>query len=217
VESINTAWLDDHFAVCLDRTTKGLINPWTKQPLPEGELEGWNAYSLYTSNGLLYLLATATPLPAGLDLERFRLDLVNSRRESLIEYGCTHSSADLSNIWVSQNLHRDFSGAYLGVDPGGMLERYWAFEQFENSVGRGGCFVDTYGANHLHYYPRGITSLGIFPALAGMRLDKVAGVQEFKPVRAPLRLPLLNLCDWAKEKPVFLEVDMPGATTRISE
>jgi hypothetical protein len=207
IETINSAWLDDHFAVCLDRTTKGLVNPWTKQALPDGELHGWNAYSLYTSNGLLYLLATNAPLPEGLNLEHFRLDLLNARRESLIEYGCTHSSADHSNIWISQNLHRDFTGAYLGIDPIGMFERYWAFEQLENSVGRGGCFVDTYGANHLHYYPRGITALGIFPALAGMRFDKVNNLQEFKPVRTPLRVPLLNISDWANEKIAFLEVE----------
>ena len=195
------AWLGDHFAVTLDRDTAGLINPWSGQPLPPGELVGWDAYSLYTGNGLLYLLATdtekGTNLPP-LDYERFRRDLVETVLRSLTEYGCTHSSSDKSHIWVSQNLHRDFVAAYLGEDLSELSERYWAFEQFENGpTGRGGCFVDTYGGNHLRYYPRGITSLGLLHALAGARLDRVAGRLSLKPVRVPLRLPLLPLADWS--------------------
>ncbi len=193
------AWLGDHYAVTLDRTTDGLTNPWTGQPLPPGELDGWNAHSLYTTNGLLYLLATDTGnganLPPG-NYDRYRQDLEASLRHSLSEYGCTHSSRDRSNIWVSQNLHRDLIAGYLGDDLAEMTERYWAFQQFENSQGRGGGFVDTYGANHLHYYPRGITSLGLLNALAGLRLDRVAGIIQFKPVRLPLRLPLPALADW---------------------
>ncbi len=193
------AWLGDHYAVTLDRTTEGLTDPWSGRPLPPGELVGWNAYSLYTSNGLLYLLATdptaGANLPPG-DYARYRQDLKASLNHSLTEYGCTHSSTDQSNIWVSQNLHRDLIAGYLGEDLGDLTERYWAFEQFENSQGRGGCFVDTYGNNHLHYYPRGITSLGLLNALAGMRLDRVAGKLLLNPVRVPLRVPLLALADW---------------------
>ncbi|NWJ46383.1 MAG: DUF4965 domain-containing protein [Chloroflexi bacterium] len=191
------AWLGDHFAVCLDRTTTGLINPWNGQSLEEGELEGWNAYSLYTSNGLLYLLASGAPLPP-LNLDLFRRDILEARRASLIEYGCTHSSSDHSHIWISQNLHRDLTGAYLGIDPADLPSRYWAFEQFENSMGRGGCFVDTYGSNHLHYYPRGVTSLGLLAAFSGAKFDRVVGKLEFEPVRVPLKVPLLALADWEK-------------------
>ncbi len=194
------AWLGDHFAVTLDRVTDGLIHPWTGQPLPPGELVGWDAYSLYTSNGLLYLLATDTEnganLPPG-DYSRYRRDIVETVPRSLIEYGCTHSSSDRSHIWVSQNLHRDFVAAYLGEDLSELTDRYWAFEQYENGQGRGGCFVDTYGGNHLRYYPRGITSLGLLYALAGVRLDQVAGRIQFKPVHVPLRVPLPTLADWS--------------------
>jgi hypothetical protein len=193
------AWLGDHFAVTLDRKTDGLINPWSGQPLPPGELTGWDAYSIYTANGLLYLLATDTQnganLPPG-DYSRYRRDIVETVPRALIEYGCTHSSQDKSHIWVSQNLHRDFVAAYLGEDLSDLTDRYWAFEQFENSQGRGGTFVDTYGGNHLRYYPRGITSLGLLYALAGVRLDRVAGRLQVRPVRAPLRVPLLSLADW---------------------
>jgi hypothetical protein len=194
------AWLGDHFAVTLDRRTEGLIHPWTGQPLPPGELEGWNSYSIYTANGLLYLLATDTAngsnLPPGL-YERYRQDIMETLPRALIEYGCTHSSSDRSHIWVSQNLHRDYVAAYLGEDLSELVDRYWAFEQYENSQGRGGCFVDTYGGNHLRYYPRGITSLGLLYALAGLRLDRVSGRLQFKPVRVPLRVPIPTLADWS--------------------
>lgn len=212
------AWLGDHYAVTLDRTTDGLINPWTGEPLPPGELEGWNAYSLYTSNGLLYLLATdvngGADLPPG-DYGRYRQDLQASLRHSLTEYGCTHSSTDKSNIWVSQNLHRDLTAAYLGDDLSDMAERYWAFEQFENSQGRGGCFVDTYGNNHLHYYPRGITSLGLLYAQAGVRLDRVAGKLQFKPVRAPLRIPLPTLADWSAGRMPWLNFRLEAGQVKL--
>ncbi len=208
------AWLGDHYAVCLDQTTDGLINPWSGEPLPPGELEGWNAYTLYTSNGLLYLLATLAPLPP-LKIERFEQDIIESRKASLIEYGCTHSSADHSHIWVSQNLHRDLIGGFLGVDPADLPGRYWAFEQYENSVGRGGCFVDTYGPNHLRYYPRGITSLGLLAGLPGARFDRVAGRLELSPTRLPLRVPLLALADWANERVPWVEFSLEqGQPTR---
>jgi hypothetical protein len=214
IKSLNQlGWLDDHYAVCLDRTTDGLINPWSSEPLEPGELFGWNAYSLYTSNGLLYLLATGVSLPAG-DYERFKLDIINARRESLTEYGCYHSSVDHSHIWVSQNLHRDHTGAFLGIDPDGMPERYWAYEQYENSTGRGGCFVDTYGPNHLRYYPRGITSLGYLVSLPGAKFDRVAKKLTLSPVRIPLKVPLLTLADWQNEKIPWVEYNLENGEVK---
>lgn len=213
------AWLGDHYAVTLDRTTDGLMNPWTNEPLPLGELNGWGAYTLYTANGLLYLLATDTSqrenLPS-LNWQRLQEDLQQSLKHSLIEYGCTHSSSDKSNIWVSQNLHRDLIGAYFDLDLTGMLERYWAYEQHENGeFGRGGGFVDTYGLNHLHYYPRGITSLGLLWALSGARLDKVAGQLQLSPVRVPLRLPLLALADWENERVPWVNFSLQNGAVKL--
>lgn len=191
-------WLGDHYAVTLDRRTTGLVQPWTGELLPPGELLGWNAYSLYTSNGLLYLLATdpdANYMPPA-NYGRLKQDLQNSLSHSLIEYGCTHSSYDQSNLWVSQNLWRDIVAGQLNIDLGHLLERYWAFEQMENSQGRGGCFVDTYGSNFLHYYPRGITAIGLWYGLSGMKLDKIAQKLSFSPARVPLRVPLPTFADW---------------------
>lgn len=214
----NEAWQGDHYAVTLDRTTDGLVNPWTGEALPPGqELPGWNAYTLYTANGLLLLLAT-TPtenLPA-LDFDRLRQDVQNSLEKSLIEYGCTHSSRDRSHIWVSQNLWRDFIGCYLGLDLTNLSDRYWAFEQFENGPqGRGGCFVDTYGGNHLRYYPRGITSLGVAWAAAGAKLDKPNGRLTFAPARVPLRLPLLPFADWENEQIAWADFSLVGGQVQL--
>ncbi len=212
------AWQGDHYAVTLDRNTAGLINPWTGQPLPPGELTGWDAYTLYTGNGLLYLLATtpAAELPP-LNYDRFRQDLQLSTEKSLLEYGCTHSSADRSHIWISQNLWRDLVGAYLNVDLSNLSERYWAFEQFENGPqGRGGCFVDTYGGNHLRYYPRGITSLGLLAGLAGMRLDRPNGRLSFRPVRVPLRVPVLALADWQSGVIPWVEFELVEGRVTMS-
>ncbi len=202
------AWLGDHYAVTLDRTTEGLVDPWTGKPLEGDELKGWDAYSLYTNNGLLYLLASATnaatDLPP-LNLSRIRQDLEQSLQNSLFEYGCTHSSADKSNIWISQNLHRDAVAGFLGVDLSGMVERYWAFEQFENGeFGRGGCFIDTYGHNHLRLYPRGLTCLGLLYAQAGLRVDRVAGRITLAPAKVPLRVPLLSFADWESGRVPYL-------------
>jgi hypothetical protein len=217
-QTLNTAgWIDDHYAVTLDRSTAGLVNPWTQQPLPVGELQGWDAYSLYTSNGLLYLLATdpaANHLPP-VDFGRLKQDLQNSLAHSLIEYGCTHSSSDLSNIWVSQNLWRDMVAGQLGIDLSQMVDRYWAFEQWENSQGRGGCFIDTYGANWLHYYPRGITAIGLWYGLSGLKVDLPAHQLSFAPVRIPLRIALPTFADWEKGLIPWVNFRMEGTTFSI--
>ncbi len=199
------AWLGDHYAVTLDKTTEGLVDPWTGTPLKPGELSGWDAYSLYTNNGLLYLMATARNDLPPLELSRIRQDLEQSLKRSLLEYGCTHSSADKSNIWISQNLHRDAVAGYLGLDLSDMIERYWAFEQFENGeFGRGGCFIDTYGNNRLRLYPRGLTCLALLYAQAGVSVDLVARRLHLNPAKVPLRVPLLSFADWANQRVPFL-------------
>jgi hypothetical protein len=192
------AWLGDHYAVCIDRIARGLKDPWTGEIMPEHELEGWDAYTLYTSNGLLYPLLVGKR--CGVDWARMAEDMETATRESLIEYGCTHSSADRSNIWVSQNLWRDFTGAYMGLDYLDMMDRYWAFQVFVNDHAEGKCFIDTYLANNLCYYPRGITAMGVFFAAAGLEVDRVAGRVALRPVRVPLRVPLPALADWDAER-----------------
>jgi len=208
-----TAWLGDHYAVCIDKRAD-LRKPssWSSGVEPDrGELPGWDAYSIYTANGLLYLLMTGRR--PELDYSRIVSDIVTSAKHSLSEYGCFHSSADHSNMWVSQNIWRDLVAAYLGVDQLDMADRYWAFELFENTTGtegKGGCFIDTYGWNNLCYYPRGITSIGILYAMAGLTIDRVAGKLRINPIRRPLRIPIPTLADWSAGKVPWLEIRQSG-------
>jgi hypothetical protein len=206
------AWLGDHYAVCLERSAEGLNDVWTGAPLT-GELEGWDAYHIYSANGFLFLLATGFGTPT--DYDRLRLDLSTATAAAMCEYGDFHSSADHSNLWVSQNLHRDFTAAYLGLDQLNLAERYWAFQLLENTTGRGGAFVDTYGFNHLHYYPRGITSLGLYQALGGVRLSKLDGRLIVAPVRVPCRTPLLSLADWKARRVPWLNARLVGGVVSV--
>jgi len=188
------AWLGDHYAVCLERTADGLVDAWTGQPL-RGELVGWDAYSIYTANGLLYLLLSGNEPP--LDYDRFRTDIVNAYWKALTEYGCTHTSADKSNVWVSQNLWRDVIAAYLSVSLPDNASRYLALQTFMNTAGLTKGFIDTYLTNNLCFYPRGITSIGYLFALCGLRLDRVRGELRLrKTAPFPCQVPLLPLADW---------------------
>ncbi|MFQ3676642.1 MAG: glycoside hydrolase family 52 protein [Fimbriimonadaceae bacterium] len=187
------AWLEDHYAVCLERSADGMTDLYTGERL-SGELTGWDASTLYTGNGLLYMLATGVEPP--IDLLRIRKDLITAAGQGRCAYGNYHSSADDSNLWVSQNLHRDFLGAYLGVDLLDRAEGYWLFELWENSTGRGGFFMDTYGANRLNFYPRGATAWGTLMALGGVRIDRSMRRLVLDPPRIPVRFPLLALADW---------------------
>lgn len=188
------AWLGDHYAVCLQVDASGLKDVWEGQALA-GELPGWDAYSIYPSNGLLYLLMTGTPVP--LDLERMKRDIASATEQSMTRYGCTHSSKDESgNLWISQNVWKDFTAAYLGLDLLGLADKYWDYELYENSQGHGGCFVDAPPRGHLNYYPRGVASIGLLYAMGGVQTDVTARTIRFNPVRLPLRIPLLPLADW---------------------
>jgi xylan 1,4-beta-xylosidase len=188
------AWLGDHYAVCLPQSSNGLHDVWTGKQIQEEDLIGWDAYSLYTSNGLLWLLATG--LKPDLDYNRLIVDLQNAVEKSITPFGCTHSSIDRSNVWLSQNMWRDMIAAYLGVDYSAMMERYWRFLEWENAQGRGGCYVDTYGWNWLSYYPRGITAFGILAGSMGMQINTQQRTIELAPVHSPCRFPLVILADW---------------------
>ncbi len=196
------AWINDHYIVCLDKVAKNLVDVWSGKKI-NGILEGWDGYSIYTANGLLYLLLSDTKI--NLNIKRIKKDILNSKLHNMNEYGCTHSSQDKSNVWISQNLWQDFVGMYLGFDFSDNMERYWQFELFENSQARGGCFVDTYGWNFLHYYPRGITSIGILYALAAVKIDCEKKLIKFAPVRVPLRIPLVSFANWKKGRIPIVE------------
>jgi hypothetical protein len=207
--TLEAGWLGDHYPVCLDKTTVGLLDAWSHQPLPYDELPGWDAYSLYTTNGLLYLLMV-DDLPVGLDRERLRIDALSAFRASLTEYGCTHSSADADHLWVSMNLWRDQAAGYLGADLFGTAERYWAMEVAANAGTEAKCFIDTSYTNNLCFYPRGIASLGAVWAAGGITVRGADKVLTLAPVSA-CRLPLLTHVDWANLRAPWLEAEPSAA------
>ena len=53
----------------------------------KGNIEGWDAYSIYPSNGLFYLLMTGTEIE--IDIDSFRNDIYTSTQKSMTRYGCS--------------------------------------------------------------------------------------------------------------------------------
>ncbi len=145
-------WLGDHFAVCADPA------------IPRAERE---AYSIYASNGLLYLLAAG--LDSGLsaeNLERLQRDLASAAEVTSRRYGSVHTSVSNENQWVSQNLWRDALGYWLGVSgwpqgQAGRLTGYWDLQRYFAAKKNGGfwdvvdyvdyCFLGTSEARGLGF------------------------------------------------------------------
>ncbi len=196
VRTLQAGWLGDHYPVALDKTTTGLLDSWTKKPLRYKTLPGWDGYSLYTTNGLLYLMMI-DDLPAGLIPERLRTDLHGALAHAMTPYGCSHSSFDPERVWISMNIWRDCVAAYMGDDLRLMAERYWEQQLFGNGPGaeKANAFVETSLANNLVWYPRGAAAFGFTFAFAGLRGGPGAATPSVAPV-APGTWPLLPLADW---------------------
>jgi len=205
------AWLGDHYAVCVDRSSTGVIDGRTGEPLMEDEIPGWDAYSIYTGNGLLLpLMCGRQPL---LDRERLTADLYNAMRETLSPYGCGHSSLETENVWVSQNLWRDHLGAYLGLSwPPFLAQRYWDLQVTSNTHMQSLGFVDTYIGNNLSFFPRGVTSFGYMLAQPRLVIDRLAAGEPLISVtpdrHVNQRIPLLALADWKAGKIPVCVVDV---------
>ena len=73
------AWLGDHYAVAVDKSAVELVNPDTGEPLDYEDLAGWDAYSIYTGNGLL--LPEFIGQPPLLDRARLTQDVYRANRE----------------------------------------------------------------------------------------------------------------------------------------
>jgi hypothetical protein len=134
-------WLGDHFAVCADYS------------VPAQDRE---AYSLYASNGLLYLLAAG--LDSGLtsaNLARFQQDIASAAAANERRYGSVHTSKDNENEWVSQDLWRDALGYWLGVNGWGAgqqarLDQYMNLERYYATKKNGG-FWDVCAYNDYYF------------------------------------------------------------------
>ena len=189
------AWLGDHHAVTLTRSTEGLVDPWTGAPLPPGELKGWDAYSIYTPNGLLYLFLAGIKMPRW-KLGRLADGIESAQHATLTPYGCRHSSAGEGMVWFSQNMWRDYVAAYLGVDLLNNIERYWDYQATTGDNFQSALYYDTTEGNNLNFYPRGATVFGMTMSAAGMGLNRAEGELILRPLRCTLSVPLLPLADW---------------------
>lgn len=207
-------WLGDHYAVCVDKSAVGVVDAWTGKPLPYEKMPGWDAFSIYTGNGLL--LPEMIGQPPMLDLDRVDMDLANAMRENMSRYGDGHTSAEIENVWVSQNLWRDTLAIYRKIKPLS-AQVYWDMQVMSNTGEQSLGFIDTYINNYLSFYPRGITSAGYL--LAGPRLiiDRLAAGGAYitvDPDRThPQRWPLLPLADWKAGKVPVCVVDADGRVT----
>jgi hypothetical protein len=208
----SSGWMNDHYIVCLSKTMDGLIDPWSGTPM-HGELEGWDAYHIYTENGLALL--DMTGYDSGLSRERTRQDIEVSTRNTLGKYGSRHTSyvsENLANVdiravatsvvytgiktgWVSMNMLRDIAAAFRGIDLLALADLYWDWQCTTNSQEYAG-FFETFYSNDLHFYPRGVAVFGYLDASVGFAYDAVKNVKKFSPVRASITVPLLQFADW---------------------
>jgi hypothetical protein len=219
-------WLGDHYAVTLTRTKDGTVDPWTGEP-QSGELAGWDAYHIYTANGLALLDMIGHD--TGLSASRLKSDLVTAAEQTLGRYGSRHTSyidkEDASVFipglashsrkvgWISMNMLRDIAGAYRGIDLIALAENYWSWQTTTNTQ-RTALFFETFYGNNLSFYPRGVAVFGYLDAAAGMVYDAVADKQSFRPLRGSMRIPLLLLADWhAGISPVLVSKLEEGCIT----
>lgn len=187
------AFLGDHYAVSIQRNADGVVNVWTGEKLL-GELNGWDAASPYSANGLYYLLLTDTPIDFCLESIKKDLEYVIQRRGY---YANCHSTANPDgNFWISQNIWRDEIALYFGINTVAFSDDYSDFEKKMLSFDNGGGFIDSETAGGLFSYPRGICSIFLPYAAAGMRYDSKDRKLSFSPVVLPLRLSLSQFANF---------------------
>lgn len=189
----NELWVDDHYGVCLDKSQEGYKAFMTREEL-HGDMEGRDEASIYAENGILY------PMMAGFDLKdvdlaRMSENIINAYERCKTVYGSNHSE-NSDSVWISQNLWRDFSAAYLGHDILDNVDQYWQFQKVMNTEGRLNLFIDTYGENALWYYPRGLTSIGVLYAMLRLQINSITKTIKINPLRNTARIPLTIFADY---------------------
>lgn len=202
-------WMGDHYATLLEKGGR-VTDPWTGESVDAEEIPGWDAAHIYTVNGLALL--DMVGFDAGMDRERLAMDLRVATARCLREYGCIHSDyihvpkagaetmpglmgVSTNPGWVSMNMLRDIAAFYRGVDLRYLADRYWEWQTTTNSQ-EPKIFFETFGGNNLCFYPRGVAIWGFFDALAGLVIDKVAGVDATHPAFPQIRVPRLLDADW---------------------
>lgn len=205
----SAAWLDDHYAVCCDPSTIGLVDDRTAEPLPYGNVSGWDAYSIHTAEGLL--LPAMVGQPWLLEVEHLRMDLVNATRETLGPYGSGHTSVEVERVRISQNLWRDHLACYLGLGRPHLGQRYWDLQAVSNTADRAQAFTDAPMTSELAFHPRGAVAIGFLLAQPRLVIDRLApggASVSVQPDRHEAqRWPLLPLADWQAGKVPVCVVD----------
>lgn len=193
-------WVKDHYVVTTMRTLDGLFDSWSNKPV-SGEAEGWDAYHIYTTNGLTLL--DMCGYKTGISEEHIKTDLQTALEKTKLKYGSSHSSYRKEGIsghpskigWISMNMLRDISAAYRGLDFFSMSEGYWDWQLVSNTQEYMG-FHETFYGNTLCFYPRGIACFGYLDAALGFVFSPVLNKKSFAPVRSNLKVPLLLFADW---------------------
>ncbi|WP_432799070.1 glutaminase domain-containing protein [Poriferisphaera sp. WC338] len=205
------AWLGDHYAVCLEKNSFGMIDDATGEMISFDQDSGWDAYSIYSANGTF--LPHIIGQPPILDLKRVKMDVNNALRENQSHYGSGHTSEEIDNVWISQNIWRDHLARYLGM-PSGHAQCYWDMQIMSNTRGQSFGFIDTYINNMLSFYPRGAVSIGYLLSGPRIIIDKLAPGGAYitvEPSRGtPQRWPLLPLADWKANRIPVCVVDAFG-------
>ncbi len=220
VKYLHSGFLGDHFAVVMERSAKGIRHCITGELLDYEELPGWDDYSIFTSNGLLYLMMI-DDLPAGLNMNMIKQDIMSATAATITRYGSSHSGKDnYRSVWISANLWRDCIAGYLGENMLSMCERYWDLQLFSNALGsdKTNCFTECVGNNNLIYYPRGVASLGLFLSSFGIRINRLKGIESIKPICGN-NCPIFPLSNWRENRIFhFFKTDesdiMSGSITR---
>ncbi len=230
------AWTGDHYVICLQKTIPAgtIDHDWSlpRSSLPTGSqvyqdtipkkknslansvevpLKYYDGYTILTTNGLFYLMRGGVKF--GLDAKRLEEDMVNATLRTWREAGCTHTSdPDDRGMWISANVWRDMTAAYLGLDWSRNFNAYWPAARMEKGYNEG-VFADSHWYDmdpqkgwDLRYYPRGSTAFGVPSALAGMQFDATAKTLKFAPVADKLHIPLLAFTDWDAGKTPWLTV-----------
>lgn len=208
-----------HFPVCAPNASdvkfKKLQNFETSEEDHDQELPGLEGCSIYVANGTV--LPGLCGIDTGLDPNLLKQDLLHARRQTKTRYGHTHSSYDNNRIWISQNMWSDIFSAYIGLDPRENFSRYALMQEDINSLENfGGQFTDTWSFAELNYYPRGITSIGVFLAIAGVAVDRTKNEVKFTPPAVPVNVPLFFLTDWQNRKCPWLSATLKNGKCKLT-
>lgn len=209
------AWRGDHYAVCVDESAVGITDPRSGKPLPFDAFPGVDAYSIYTTNGLV--LPNLIGQPHIVDPTRIRTDILSAVRETFGRYGCAHTSDEPQRIRISQNLWRDVAARYLDVGITDLSGYYWDMQLASNTHHQSLGFTDAYMNDDLFFMSRGVTAFGLL--LAGPKLiaDRLAAGGCYITVNPrrnfAQRWPLFALADWKANKVPTLVVDVDGVAS----